>query len=40
MGEKEIETIMQDVNNWSVEDLRELIDQIYTFIDYIESDIK
>ena len=38
MADEEIEQVMSDVSKWSVEDLRELSDQIINLVDCIESD--
>ncbi len=38
MGEETIEKVMSEVNNWSVEDIRELADQCSNLADCIESD--
>ena len=35
MGEEEIERIMSDVNQWDIEDLRELADQCNILADRI-----
>ena len=37
-NEKEIESIMQDVNDWSIEDLRELADRCNSLADAVETD--
>ncbi len=38
MSETEIENVMQDVNDWSIEDLRELADRYNCLADAIETD--
>ena len=40
MSEEQIEKVMQDVNQWSVEDLRELADNCNNLADSIEADEK
>ena len=38
MEKDKIELIMDELNDWTIEDLRELADQITTFADAIDSD--